>query len=319
MKLQQRSILFQVLTFLILLFPLHTGHTETDAAMGDMTAALQRIEKQLLRLSEKKEENYKTSKSKNTSTQSNPAKKKQPLNEKDVSLEHRFQTLEKHIAALEKDLQRISSIIEKKEPRAKNQPQKSASKAEGNEENKNAPLAPKEVEKKVPVLPGKPIQEKEPLEMLPLPIEKKADKIVQNSFEESDVSFSPKDDVEAYNLIQKTIRENKLSIAIEQIEKFLQKFPDSSLKPNLLYWAGEISRTQQEQERAASYFLSVYTQYPSHQKAPESLLKLALTLKDLGKISEAKSTLKRLTTEYPHLDNNLLIIIKNLQDQLSQG
>jgi|GEM_PF-1992738 len=302
---------------------------ETADQPDDMAASLKRIEEQIMRLSQQGKVPPQAS-PKSLSSES------RELSKKNSPLDYRVKLLEKHIQALEAEVHRLSSIVERTQHfiKQKHTTKPSTPLQDQNTAKRNTP----------------PLDSKQKLEQPPSPLPShqkgtnvtsteakttntsqkaeaplgKKEKITNKAEEgatttnntSDEVLFSPKDDVEGYNLIQRTIRENKLSIAAEQIENFLQKFPNSSLKPNLLYWAGEISRNQNKHEKAASYFLSVYTQHPKHAKAPESLLKLAYSLNDLGKITEAKSTLTRLANEYPHIDNNLLILMKNLQDQL---
>ncbi len=313
----------------------------------NITISLKRIEKQLLALTAQQQ-----IKNNQTSAKTTPASKKLAFLKEDSSTSYILDNLETRLAALEAELRRIVDIVEKIERFKKNdlpalpklspilQKRELDSTSHAMPVKKNTPF-----EKKTPATPLKSKGERENIprtsfakkntssekKSLAIPMKLAAQSVSKNipslqlktgeekaTEAEKKLDFSPVDDVDAYNVIQKTIRENKLALASVQIKEFLKNFSNSSLKPNILYWAGEIARALKNNQEAASHFLNVYTQYPSHPKAPESLLKLALVLKDLNKIQEAKATLKRLETEYPYIANNLKSLAKNLHAEIEE-
>jgi len=86
----------------------------------------------------------------------------------------------------------------------------------------------------------------------------------------------------------------------EAFGKFIQEYPDHELASNAQYWLAESYYAQENFTKAAVNFLKGYQNYPKSGKAPDSLLKLALSLSKLGSIGEACTTLSKLASEYPN-------------------
>lgn len=82
--------------------------------------------------------------------------------------------------------------------------------------------------------------------------------------------------------------------------EFLRRFPDDTLVPNALYWLGETYYVQQNYSDAAEAFDIVTAAYASSNKAPDSQLKRAMSLANLGKRNEACSAFRSLATRYPN-------------------
>lgn len=82
-------------------------------------------------------------------------------------------------------------------------------------------------------------------------------------------------------------------------EQFVQAHPDHSLTPNAMYWLGETHYVRNDFQRAAYVFAEAYQKYPKGAKAPDNLLKLALSLAGQGKTQDACVALGQLKKEYP--------------------
>lgn len=80
---------------------------------------------------------------------------------------------------------------------------------------------------------------------------------------------------------------------------FLDTWPDDPLAGNAQYWLGESHYVRNEFDKAAVVFLKGYQKYAKSPKAPDSLLKLGLSLAALGQQKEACAAFGRLTGEYP--------------------
>lgn len=81
---------------------------------------------------------------------------------------------------------------------------------------------------------------------------------------------------------------------------FLQRFPNDSLSGNAQYWLGETYFVRGQYKAAASAFLKGYQTYAQGSKAPDSLLKLAMSLDRLGQKDAACSSYNELTTRFPN-------------------
>lgn len=80
---------------------------------------------------------------------------------------------------------------------------------------------------------------------------------------------------------------------------FLTKFPNDSLSGNAQYWLGETHFVRGQYKAAASAFLKGYQTYAQSAKAPDSLLKLAMSLDRLGQKDAACSSFAELATKFP--------------------
>lgn len=80
---------------------------------------------------------------------------------------------------------------------------------------------------------------------------------------------------------------------------FLTRFPGDSLAGNAQYWLGESFFVRGQYKQAASAFLKGYQTYDQNAKAPDSLLKLAMSLDRLGQKDAACSSFSELNTRFP--------------------
>lgn len=80
---------------------------------------------------------------------------------------------------------------------------------------------------------------------------------------------------------------------------FLKKYSNDNLAGNARYWLGEAYYQQGNFKKAADSFLKGYSQHKRGAKAPDSLLKLALSLNELGQTKAACSTFNELNKTFP--------------------
>ena len=82
-------------------------------------------------------------------------------------------------------------------------------------------------------------------------------------------------------------------------------YPNDPLAGNAQYWIGETYYARGEYKNAADAFLKGYKKYKSGQKAPDTLLKLGMTLAELGQKDAACSTFGELKTKFPAAPENI--------------
>ncbi|MEW5964357.1 MAG: tol-pal system protein YbgF [Pseudomonadota bacterium] len=82
-------------------------------------------------------------------------------------------------------------------------------------------------------------------------------------------------------------------------DEFLQKFPSDRLAGNAQYWLGETHFVRGDYKTAAGAFLKGYQTYGDSAKAPDSLLKLALSLDRLGQKDAACSSFSEFNMRFP--------------------
>ncbi len=83
-------------------------------------------------------------------------------------------------------------------------------------------------------------------------------------------------------------------------DDFLKRHPSDLLSGNAQYWLGESHFVRGQYKAAASAFLKGYQTYGQSQKAPDSLLKLAMSLDRLGQRDAACSSYAELNTKFPN-------------------
>lgn len=84
-------------------------------------------------------------------------------------------------------------------------------------------------------------------------------------------------------------------------DDFLRRNPNDPLAGNAQYWLGELLYVRGQYRAAANAFLKGYQSYAKSAKAPESLLKLAMSLQRLGQKEAACSSLGELATKFPNV------------------
>ena len=81
--------------------------------------------------------------------------------------------------------------------------------------------------------------------------------------------------------------------------------PEDPLAGNAQYWLGEALYVRGQYRAAAGAFLKGYQTYAGARKAPESLLKLAMSLQRLGQKDAACSSFGELSTRFPNAPENV--------------
>jgi tol-pal system protein YbgF len=83
-------------------------------------------------------------------------------------------------------------------------------------------------------------------------------------------------------------------------DDFLRQYPNHPLAGNAIYWMGESLFVRGQYRAAANSFLKGYQTYGKSEKAPESLLKLAMSLQRLGQKDAACSSFNELNVKFPN-------------------
>ena len=105
----------------------------------------------------------------------------------------------------------------------------------------------------------------------------------------------------AYDLLIKT----KYAEAEKAFSAFLTDYPNSDLVGNANYWLGETYYVRGQYETAAGVFSDGLTKYEKSSKAPDNLLKLGLTMANMGKKDEACGFLKLMPEKFPKASDTL--------------
>ena len=95
------------------------------------------------------------------------------------------------------------------------------------------------------------------------------------------------------------LRSQKFLEAKSALINFIEKHNENILSGSAHYWLGEIYVLRKENREAALILAEGYQKFPSSIKAPDMLYKLAQSLMNLEKKSDACNTYKKLNEEFP--------------------
>ena len=90
------------------------------------------------------------------------------------------------------------------------------------------------------------------------------------------------------------------------LREFIDKNKDHDLAGSAQDWYGETFRIRQLYSDAASAYLDGYQNYPRSKKAPDNLLKLGITMVQLGEKDQGCKMISGLKKEYPKASKSVL-------------
>ena len=90
------------------------------------------------------------------------------------------------------------------------------------------------------------------------------------------------------------------------LKEFIQKNKDHDLAGNAQYWYGETFRIRQLYSDAATAYLDGYQNYPKSKKAPDNLLKLGITMVQLGEKDQGCAMIVGIKKQYPKANKSVL-------------
>jgi tol-pal system protein YbgF len=93
---------------------------------------------------------------------------------------------------------------------------------------------------------------------------------------------------------------------------FADSYPDDARAGTALYWTGDIAYSvMRNYEDSARTFAELLKRYPMTARAPESMLKLGLSLFELGQMKAGCDTLAALPAKYPDANAALTMRARN--------
>ncbi len=90
------------------------------------------------------------------------------------------------------------------------------------------------------------------------------------------------------------------------LKEFIDKNKEHELAGSAQYWYGETFRIRQLYSDAATAYLDGYQNYPKSTKAPDNLLKLGITMVQLGEKDQGCKMISGLKKEYPKASKSVL-------------
>lgn len=112
-------------------------------------------------------------------------------------------------------------------------------------------------------------------------------------------------DKEAYDNAYALLKEGNYEQAEQSFLTFMEKYPNSSLLGNANYWLAESYYARQKWAEAAGLFADGFTKYKNNTKAPDSMFKLGLTMKQMNRTKEACTAFKGMIKEFENIADHL--------------
>jgi tol-pal system protein YbgF len=114
-----------------------------------------------------------------------------------------------------------------------------------------------------------------------------------------------------YDEAFQALRQARYDDAERLFKSFLKANPKNKLTENAKYWLAETYYVRAKFSESAVAFAEAYEEFPKGGKAPDNLLKLAMSLGSLGKKQDACLTLGELEKRFPQASS----VTKNRADQ----
>ncbi len=109
-----------------------------------------------------------------------------------------------------------------------------------------------------------------------------------------------------YEFATSFLKVGDYNMAERAFREFVDNNPDHKLAGNAQYWYAETFRIRQLFTDAASAYLEGYQKYPRSQKAPINLLKLGVSLVQIGEKDQGCLMISGVEKEYPKANQSVL-------------
>ena len=111
---------------------------------------------------------------------------------------------------------------------------------------------------------------------------------------------------EQYNFATSLLKQGDYTTAERALREFVMDNPEHNLAGNAQYWYAETFRIRQLYTDAASAYLEGYQKYPKSEKAAINLLKLGVSLVQIGEKDQGCLMIKGVKKEYPKAKQSVL-------------
>ena len=111
---------------------------------------------------------------------------------------------------------------------------------------------------------------------------------------------------EQYEFATSFLKVGDYNMAERAFKEFVDKNPKNKLSGNAQYWYAETFRIRQLYTDAASAYLEGYQKYPKSEKAPINLLKLGVSLVQIGEKDQGCLMIVGVKKQYPNATQSVL-------------
>ena len=130
--------------------------------------------------------------------------------------------------------------------------------------------------------------------------------VVTETFQ-SEEKILPKDSPEGqYEFATSFLKVGDYTTAERAFREFVQTNPEHDLAGNAQYWYAETFRIRQLYTDAASAYLEGYQKYPKGEKAPINLLKLGVSMVQIGEKDQGCKMINGVEKQYPEANQSVI-------------
>ena len=134
--------------------------------------------------------------------------------------------------------------------------------------------------------------------------------IIQEVYESEEKILPEGTAQEQYEFATSFLKVGDYNNAEKAFQEFVEKHPDNELSGSAQYWYAETFRIRQLYTDAAQAYLDGYQKYPESKKAPINLLKLGVSLVELGEKDQGCLMIAGVKQQYPNATQSVLQKVK---------
>ena len=130
--------------------------------------------------------------------------------------------------------------------------------------------------------------------------------IVTEIFQSEEKILPQESPKKQYEFATSFLKVGDYSTAEKAFREFVQTNPDHDLAGNAQYWYAETFRIRQLYTDAASAYLEGYQKYPKGEKAPINLLKLGVSMVQIGEKDQGCKMINGVEKQYPEANQSVI-------------
>ena len=130
--------------------------------------------------------------------------------------------------------------------------------------------------------------------------------IVTEMFQSEEKILPQESPKKQYEFATSFLKVGDYSTAERAFREFVQANPDHDLAGNAQYWYAETFRIRQLYTDAASAYLEGYQKYPKGEKAPINLLKLGVSMVQIGEKDQGCKMINGVEKQYPEANQSVI-------------
>ena len=130
--------------------------------------------------------------------------------------------------------------------------------------------------------------------------------IVTETFQSEEKILPNESPEKQYEFATSFLKVGDYSTAERAFREFVQTNPEHDLAGNAQYWYAETFRIRQLYTDAASAYLEGYQKYPKGEKAPVNLLKLGVSMVQIGEKDQGCKMINGVEKQYPNANQSVI-------------